>query len=106
VSRVEKGVREGPGGGNNESGMKSTSANIKYCTSLLLATMSSTEQIGFIGTILQPGSSLNPIFLHILDGAFVALFLVFIMLAVMTSGNPHIFALMFIELALWASVKW
>ncbi|KXN87861.1 V-type ATPase assembly factor PKR1 [Leucoagaricus sp. SymC.cos] len=65
-----------------------------------------TEQLGFIGLILQPGSSLNSTFLYFLDGAFVALFLVFIMLAFVTSGNPHIFALMFIELALWASVKW
>lgn len=66
----------------------------------------STEQVDFIGTILQPGSSLNPVFLNILDGAFVALFLVFIALAFVTSGNLHIFVLMFIELALWGSVKW
>lgn len=68
--------------------------------------MSSTDQLDFIGTILQPGSSLNPVFLRILDGAFVALLLVFVMLAFVTSGNLHIFALMFIELGLWASVKW
>lgn len=68
--------------------------------------MSTTEQLDFIGTILQPGSSLNPAFLNILDGAFVALLLVFVMLAFVTSGNPHIFALMLVELGLWASVKW
>lgn len=64
------------------------------------------EQTSFLGSILQPGSSLHPVFLYILDGAFTALLLVFIVLAFVTSGNPHIFALMFIELALWASVKW
>ncbi|KAF9449923.1 hypothetical protein P691DRAFT_811488 [Macrolepiota fuliginosa MF-IS2] len=66
--------------------------------------MASTES--FLDSILQPGSSLNPTFLNILDGAFVTLFLVFVALAFVTAGNLHIFALMFIELGLWASVKW
>lgn len=65
-----------------------------------------TSQTGFIGTLLEPGSSLNPVLLNILDAAFVALLLVFVMLAFVTGGNPHIFVLTFIELALWASVKW
>ncbi|GLB33606.1 putative ER protein Pkr1 [Lyophyllum shimeji] len=64
------------------------------------------EALSFFGDILKPGSSLNPTFLAILDAAFVALFLVFVGLAFATSGNFHIFALMAIELALWASVKW
>ncbi|KAF8076186.1 hypothetical protein FPV67DRAFT_1664480 [Lyophyllum atratum] len=60
----------------------------------------------FFANILKPGSSLHPTFLAILDAVFAFLFLVFIALAFVTSGNPHIFALMVIELALWASVKW
>jgi len=60
----------------------------------------------FFSTILKPGSSLNPTFLLIVDGAFTFLLVVFIALAFMTAGNIHIFALMGIELALWASVKW
>lgn len=71
-----------------------------------MSSADSTEQMGFLASILQPGSSLNPIFLNILDGAFTALFIVFLILAYATAGNFHIFALMFIELALWASVKW
>lgn len=60
----------------------------------------------FFSDILTPGSSLNPTFLAILDGAFVILFLVLTTLAYLTAGNPHMFALMGIELGLWASVKW
>jgi hypothetical protein len=60
----------------------------------------------FIATILQPGSSLNPTFLAILDGAFASLFLVLLVLALLTSGNLHVFVLLGIELSLWASVKW
>ena len=60
----------------------------------------------FFSTILKPGSSLNPTFLLIVDGAFTFLLVVFITLAFLTAGNIHIFALMGIELALWASVKW
>lgn len=60
----------------------------------------------FFSDILEPGSSLNPTFLAILDGAFVCLFLVLAVLAFLTSGNPHMFVLMGIELGLWGSVKW
>jgi ER protein Pkr1 len=60
----------------------------------------------FIATILKPGSSLNPTFLTILDGAFACLFLVLVVLALLTSGNLHVFVLLAIELSLWASVKW
>lgn len=49
---------------------------------------------------------MHPTFLLIVDGAFTFLFVVFIALAFMTAGNIHIFAMMGIELALWASVKW
>jgi hypothetical protein len=83
----------------------STSANTPFTFAHMSAT-TSKDEVGFIGSILQPGSSLNPVFLNVLDGAFAALLLVFIMLAFLTSGNLHVFALMFIELALWASVKW
>ncbi|PPQ95508.1 hypothetical protein CVT26_008536 [Gymnopilus dilepis] len=60
----------------------------------------------FFSNILSPGSSLHPTFLLIVDCAFLLLLLLFITLAFVTSGNPHIFALMGIELCLWASVKW
>ena len=60
----------------------------------------------FFHNILTPGSSLNPVFLAILDGAFLCLFLVLLALAYLTSGNPHIFALIGVKLCLWASVKW
>jgi hypothetical protein len=66
--------------------------------------MSSDES--FFSDILKPGSSLNPTFLLILDGAFTLLLLVLLSLAYLTAGNFHIFALTLIELALWASVKW
>ncbi|TFK76106.1 hypothetical protein BDN72DRAFT_831546 [Pluteus cervinus] len=60
----------------------------------------------FFSEILTPGSSLNPKFLAFLDGAFVFLLLVLLGLAYATRGNLHIFGLVGIELALWASVKW
>ncbi|EAU84594.1 hypothetical protein CC1G_00113 [Coprinopsis cinerea okayama7 len=60
----------------------------------------------FFNNILKPGSSLQPTFLAIVDGAFAVLLVILLSLAFLTSGNPHIFALIFIELALWASVKW
>jgi len=60
----------------------------------------------FFSTILEPGSSLHPTFLLVVDCAFLILLLVFIILAFLTPGNPHIFALMGIELCLWFSVKW
>jgi hypothetical protein len=60
----------------------------------------------FFSEILKPGSSLDPKFLFVLDSAFVALLFILLALAVLTAGNLHIFALIAIELALWASVKW
>lgn len=71
------------------------------CTSL-----QSEGDESFFANILTPGSSLNPKFLAILDGAFLFLLLVLIFLAILTSGNRHILALIAIELALWTSVKW
>ena len=58
------------------------------------------------GGILEPGSSLNPTFLLVVDGVFTALFVVLVALAVLTRGNVHLVVLTFIELGLWASVKW
>jgi hypothetical protein len=60
----------------------------------------------FLSEILKPGSSLNATFLAILDGAFVSLLLILIGLLFLTSGSIHIFVLIFIEMCLWASVKW
>ena len=60
----------------------------------------------FFGSILEPGSSFSPTFLLVVDGAFASLFVVLVTLAVLTQGNIHLIFLMFIELALWASVKW
>ncbi|KAJ7904306.1 hypothetical protein B0H14DRAFT_2662218 [Mycena olivaceomarginata] len=60
----------------------------------------------FLSEILKPGSSLQPRFLLALDLAFVALLFILVALAFLTAGNLHIFALIAIELALWASVKW
>ncbi|KAG5643765.1 hypothetical protein DXG03_009644 [Asterophora parasitica] len=67
---------------------------------------SGADSESFFANILTPGSSLNPTFIAILDGAFVLLFLVFVVLAFLTSGNVHIFILMAIEIALWTTVKW
>ena len=60
----------------------------------------------FFGTILEPGSSFSPTFLLVADGTFAFLFLVLVSFAVLTRGNIHLIFLTFIELALWASVKW
>ncbi|KAJ7667793.1 hypothetical protein DFH06DRAFT_1085435 [Mycena polygramma] len=60
----------------------------------------------FFSEILKPGSSLNPQFLLVLDLAFAGLLFILSALAVLTAGNLHIFALIAIELGLWASVKW
>ncbi|KAI0356698.1 hypothetical protein OH77DRAFT_1423660 [Trametes cingulata] len=61
---------------------------------------------GFFSNILTPGSSLNPTFLLILDGAFGFLLLVLLSLFILTRGNLHLLFLMIIECCLWASVKW
>ncbi|KAG6832981.1 hypothetical protein H0H92_004865 [Tricholoma furcatifolium] len=73
-----------------------------------MSSSSNEEHAGssVFANILKPGSSLHPTFLAVLDGAFALLFLVFVALAFLTAGNIHIFVLMGIELALWASVKW
>jgi hypothetical protein len=60
----------------------------------------------FFGNILEPGSSFDPRFLLVVDGAFASLFAVLVTLAVLTRGNVHLIFLTFVELALWASVKW
>lgn len=71
-----------------------------------LAPSPPSKDVPFVSTILQPGSSLHPTFLLFVDGAFTVLLVVFLILIFLTSGNPHIFALIAIELCLWASVKW
>lgn len=70
--------------------------------------MPSSESIqeNFFSSLLTPGSSLNPTFLLILDGAFATLLAIFIALLFLLSGNVHIIVLIGIELCLWASVKW
>ncbi len=60
----------------------------------------------FFSQILNPGSSLHPTFLLILDGSFTLLLIVLISLLYMTSGNIHFIGLIGIELGLWGSVKW
>ena len=60
----------------------------------------------FFGSILEPGSSFDPTFLLVVDGAFASLLVVLVAFAVLTRGNIHLVFLTFIELALWASVKW
>ncbi|KAF9498496.1 hypothetical protein BDN71DRAFT_1587513 [Pleurotus eryngii] len=65
-----------------------------------------SDSSSFFADILKPGSSLHPTFLLILDLAFTALLFVFAGLAFITNGNFHVFALIAIELGLWASVKW
>ncbi|KAM6490513.1 hypothetical protein JOM56_013856 [Amanita muscaria] len=60
----------------------------------------------FLDQVLQPGSSLQPNFLLAVDVAFTLLFLVLVTLLYLTAGNLHVVALILVELALWASVKW
>ena len=67
------------------------------------------EQFQFsssFGTILEPGSSFNPTFLLAVDGTFATLLIILVAFAILTRGNIHLIFLTFIELALWASVKW
>ena len=63
-------------------------------------------EIPIVSHILTPGSSLDPTFLLIVDGAFALLLLILIALLVGTGGNLHFLALSCITIALWASVKW
>lgn len=73
-----------------------------------MSTPESTEEIeeSFFSGLLRPGSSLNPTFLLILDGAFATLLVIFVALLFLLSGNIHILVLIVIELCLWVSVKW
>jgi hypothetical protein len=64
------------------------------------------QSTSFFGSILEPGSSFNPIFLLVVDATFASLFFVLVACAVLTQGNIHLVFLTFIELALWMSVKW
>lgn len=61
---------------------------------------------GFLDNILTPGSSLNPTFLFIVDGALGLLLVVLLSLFIITHGNLHLLFLMVIECCLWASIKW
>ncbi|KAJ7095195.1 hypothetical protein B0H15DRAFT_828470 [Mycena belliarum] len=67
--------------------------------------MAENDEGSFFADVLKPGSSLQPQFILILDTAFVSLFCILILLVVLT-GSLHVYALIAIELALWASVKW
>ena len=60
----------------------------------------------FFSGILAPGSSLNPTFLLVLDGALATLLVVLLSLFVITKYNPHLLFLSVIEICLWASIKW
>ncbi|EIW61804.1 uncharacterized protein TRAVEDRAFT_82300, partial [Trametes versicolor FP-101664 SS1] len=64
------------------------------------------ERDGFLDNILTPGSSLNPTFLFIVDGALGLLLVVLLSLFILTRGNMHLLFLMIIECCLWASIKW
>jgi hypothetical protein len=60
----------------------------------------------FLSNILAPGSSLNPTFLLVVDVVLALLSLTLGSLAIVTGGNVHLIALLFITLALWVSIKW
>jgi ER protein Pkr1 len=60
----------------------------------------------FLSNILAPGSSLNPAFLLVVDVVLASLSLTLGSLAIVTGGNVHLIALLFITLALWVSIKW
>jgi ER protein Pkr1 len=60
----------------------------------------------FLSNILAPGSSLNPSFLLVVDVVLALLSLTLGSLAIVTGGNVHLIALLFITLALWVSIKW
>ncbi|KAI0773772.1 hypothetical protein C8Q74DRAFT_1368328 [Fomes fomentarius] len=61
---------------------------------------------GLFANILTPGSSLNPVFLHIVDGVLAILMLIFLALLILTRGSVHFVFLMIVTGCLWASVKW
>ena len=60
----------------------------------------------FLSNIFAPGSSLNPTFLLVVDVVLALLSLTLGSLAIVTGGNVHLIALLFITLALWVSIKW
>jgi len=66
----------------------------------------SSPDADFLSNILAPGSSLNPTFLLVVDGILALLTLTLLSLVIATGGNPHLIALLFINLALWVSIKW
>lgn len=61
---------------------------------------------GLFANILTPGSSLNPVFLHIVDGVLAILMFIFLALLILTRGSVHFVFLMIVTGCLWASVKW
>ena len=67
---------------------------------------STTEEPSFIADILTPGSSRYASWQLLLDAAFAALLCVLLGLVWLTRGNIHIFGLIFIEICLYASIKW
>lgn len=67
---------------------------------------SPSDNDDFLSNILTPGSSLNPTFLFVVDGVLALLALTLVSLVIATGGNVHLIGLLFIELALWASIKW
>ncbi|KAI6035226.1 ER protein Pkr1-domain-containing protein [Pisolithus orientalis] len=73
---------------------------------MMATTECESAPVGFFAFVLKPGSSLHPAFLLAVDCCFAALFFVLVWLAYLTKGNVHFFILLFIELLLWASVKW
>ncbi|TFK27095.1 hypothetical protein FA15DRAFT_587068 [Coprinopsis marcescibilis] len=60
----------------------------------------------FFNNILKPGSSLDPTFLAIVDGAFASLLGILLLSFFATSWNLHILSLIVIVICLWGSVKW
>ncbi|KAI0751282.1 hypothetical protein C8Q80DRAFT_1268545 [Daedaleopsis nitida] len=61
---------------------------------------------GFVSNILTPGSSLNPVFLYIVDGVLASLMTILLALLVLSRGSIHFVFLILITGCLWASVKW
>lgn len=76
----------------------------------LTTTMNTDQQnidsAPLLTVILQPGSSLHPTFLLILDVVLGSLALLLALLLYLTSGNLHFVGLLAIELSLWATLKW
>ena len=62
--------------------------------------------VDFLSNILTPGSSLNPVFLTIVDCVLATLLLIFLGLLVLSRGSIHFILLIIITGCLWASVKW